>query len=57
MGHSRQSCQDAGRTLPPSDRRTSHFRTGEMMDVKGKPASFKVKAAAMKGLKDLAGKK
>ena len=28
-----------------------------MMDVKGKPASFKVKAAAMKGLKDLAGKK
>jgi hypothetical protein len=33
------------------------FKPGEMMDVKAKPASVKVKAVTLKGLKDLNGKK
>jgi nucleoid DNA-binding protein len=33
------------------------FKKGEMMEVKAKPASVKVKAVTLKGLKDLKAKK
>ena len=33
------------------------FKPGEMMDVKARPASVKVKAVTLKGLKDLNAKK
>jgi hypothetical protein len=38
-------------------KRPNPFKPGEMMDVKARPASVKVKAVTLKGLKDLGGKK
>jgi hypothetical protein len=38
-------------------KRPNPFKPGEMMEVKAKPASVKVRAVALKGLKDLGGKK
>ncbi len=38
-------------------RKPNPFKPGEMMDVKAKPASVKVKAITLKGLKDLDARK
>ena len=38
-------------------KRPNPFKPGEMMDVKAKPASVKVKPVVLKGLKDLMGGK
>ena len=38
-------------------KRPNPFKPGEMMAVKARPASVKVKAVALKGLQDLGGKK
>jgi nucleoid DNA-binding protein len=38
----------------PATRKPNPFKPGEMMEVKAKPASKKVKPIALKGLKDIA---
>ena len=45
------------RPATKAGKRPNPFRPGEMMDVKARPASVKVKAVTLKGLKDLGGKK
>jgi nucleoid DNA-binding protein len=37
----------------PATRKPNPFKPGEMMEVKAKPASKKVKLVALKGLKDM----
>jgi hypothetical protein len=37
----------------PATRKPNPFKPGEMMDVKAKPASTKMKVVVLKGLKDL----
>jgi hypothetical protein len=45
------------RPATKAGKRPNPFKPGEMMDVKARPASVKVKAVTLKGLKDLGGKK
>ncbi len=41
----------------PAGTKPNPFKPGEMMEVKAKPASMKVKAVTLKGLKDVQAKK